>query len=115
MCSLHASYDHHDSKYLHASREKLPCTFILHVASTSGVSYGPEPSHSGPALTFSSCMSLPIPRPTLSRSSHALHALKSQGVVNRVQLYAHDDHYLTHSKFNSFLTEVITPQITSQT
>ena len=27
-----------------------------------------------------------------------------------VRAYAHDDHYLTRSKFNSLLTEMITPQ-----
>ena len=25
-------------------------------------------------------------------------------------MHAHDDHYLTHSNFNSLLTEMITPQ-----
>ena len=28
----------------------------------------------------------------------------------RAYTHAHDDHYLTHSKFNSLLTEMITPQ-----
>ena len=28
----------------------------------------------------------------------------------RAYAHAHDDHYLTHSKFNSLLTEMIIPQ-----
>ena len=28
----------------------------------------------------------------------------------RVRIHVHDDHYLTHSKFNSLLTEMITPR-----
>ena len=37
-------------------------------------------------------------------------SLRSRAHV-AVRAYAHDDHYLTRSKFNSLFTEMITPQI----
>ena len=37
------------------------------------------------------------------------HSLFRLGAV-RVYAHVHDDHYLTRSKFNSLLTEMITPQ-----
>ena len=73
---------------------KLPCSH-LHAQgsrSTSDVNCGPEPSQCSPALTF---------------SSFSVHADRVQCAV---RVHVHDDHYLTHSKFNSFLTEMITPQ-----
>ena len=66
------------------------------VESTSDVNRGPEPCQCGPALTFSSF--LPLPRSSQCLSYRAVH------------VYACDDHYLVCSKFNSLLTEMITPQ-----
>ena len=40
---------------------------------------------------------------------HSLFPVLCLGAV-RVYAHVHDDHYLTHSKFNSLLTEMITPQ-----
>ena len=63
------------------------------VESTSDVNRGSEPCQSGTALTF----------PVFTRVVSQI-----DGVV-RAYAHAHDDHYLTRSKFNSLLTEMITP------
>ena len=68
------------------------------VESTSDVNRGPEPCQSGTALTF----------PVLC----LVYTRVVSQIDGTVQAYAHarDDHYLTRSKFNSLLTELITPQ-----
>ena len=66
------------------------------VESTSGVNRGSEPCQSGTVLTFLVlCL--------------AYTRVVSQGAV-RAYAHADDDHYLTRTKFNSLLTEMITPQ-----
>ena len=66
------------------------------VESTSDVNHGPEPCQSGTALTFLVlCL--------------ACTRVVSQ-IDGAVRAYARDDHYLMRSKFNSLLTEMITPQ-----
>ena len=62
------------------------------VESTSDVNRGPEPCQSGTALNS--------PFRVVSQIDGAV----------RAYAHAHDDHYLTRSKFNSLLTEMITPQ-----
>ena len=52
------------------------------VESTSDINRGPEPCQSGTALVQCGCM----------------------------HVHVHDDHYRTHSKYNSLFTEMITPQ-----
>ena len=64
------------------------------------VSCGPEPCQSGTALTF--------PLPVLCLAYTRV-VPQIDGTV-RTYAHAHDDHYLTRSKFNSLLTEMITPQ-----
>ena len=66
------------------------------VESTSDVNRGPEPCQSVTALTF----------PVLCLA----YARVVSQIDGAVQAHAHDDHYLTRSKFNSLLTEMITPQ-----
>ena len=61
------------------------------VESTIDVNRGPEPCQIGTALTF----------PVLCLAY-------IDGAV-RAYAHAHDDHYLMRSKFNSLLTEMITP------
>ena len=68
------------------------------VESTSDVNRGPEPCQSGTALTF----------PVLCLAYTRV-VSQIDGAV-RAYAHAHDDHYLTRSKFNSLLTEMITPQ-----
>ena len=63
------------------------------VESTSDVNRGSEPCQSGTALTF----------PVFTRVVSQI-----DGVV---RAHAHDDHYLTRSKFNSLFTKMITPHI----
>ena len=66
------------------------------VESTSDVNRGPEPCQSGTALTSPVlCLALVHSSCLSDRWAYA---------------HAHDDHYLTRSKFNSLLTEMITPQ-----
>ena len=62
------------------------------------VNRGPEPCQSGTALTF----------PVLCLA----HTRVVFQIDDAVRAYAHaqGDHYLTRSKFNSLLTEMITPQ-----
>ena len=69
---------------------------------TSDVNCGSEPCQCGPALTF---------------QFHAFAGYLSTRVAvifqiacSAVNVYVHDDHYLMCSKFNSLLTEMITPQ-----
>ena len=69
------------------------------VESTSDVNRGPEPCQSGTALTF----------PVLCLAYTRV-VSQIDGAV-RAYAHAHDDHYLTRSKFNSLLTEMITPHI----
>ena len=68
------------------------------VESTSDVNRGPEPYQSGTVLTF----------PVLCLAYTRVVSQIDGGV--RAYAHAHDDHYLTRSKFNSLLTEMITPQ-----
>ena len=68
------------------------------VESTSDVNRGPEPCQSGTALTF----------PVLCLACTRV-VSQIDGAV-RVYTHVHDDHYLTRSKINSLLTEMITPQ-----
>ena len=66
--------------------------------SISDVNRGPESCQSGTALTFPvSCL------------AYTRVVSQIDGAV-RAYEHAHDDHYLTCSKFNSLLTEMITPQ-----
>ena len=67
--------------------------------STSDVNCGPEPCQSGTALTY----------PVLCLAYTRAGSRVVSGAV-RAYAQAHDDHYLTHSKFNSLLTEMITLQ-----
>ena len=66
--------------------------------STSDVNRGPEPCQSGTVLTF----------PVLCLAYTRV-VSQIDGTV-RAYAHAHDDHYLMRSKFNSLLTEMITPQ-----
>ena len=68
------------------------------VESTSDVNRGPEPCQSGTALTF----------PVLCLAYTRV-VSQIDGAV-RTYAHAHDDHYLSISKFISLLTEIITPQ-----
>ena len=68
------------------------------VESTSDVNRGPEPCQNGTALAF------PVLCLVYTRVVSQI-----DGAV-RAYAHAHEDHYLTRSKFNSLLTEMITPQ-----
>ena len=68
------------------------------VESTSDVNRGPKPCQSGTALTF----------PVLCLAYTRV-VSQIDGAV-RAYVHACDDHCLTRSKFNSLLTEMITPQ-----
>ena len=70
------------------------------VESTSDVNRGPEPCQSGTALTF----------PVLCLAYTRVVSQIDGAVQAYAHAHAHDDHYLTRSKFNSLLTEMITPQ-----
>ena len=72
------------------------------VESTSNVNRGSEPCQSGTALTF----------PVLCLAYTRIVSQIDDDAV-RAYAHAHDDHYLTRSKFNSLLTEMITPQTTN--
>ena len=66
---------------------------------TSDVNRGPGHCQSGTALIF----------PVLCLAYTRIVESQIDGAV-RAYEHAHDDHYLTRSKFNSLLTEMITPQ-----
>ena len=66
----------------------------------SDVNRGPEPCQSGTPLTF----------PVLCLAYTRVVSQIDGAVRAYAHAHAHDDHYLTRSKFNSLLTEMITPQ-----
>ena len=72
------------------------------VESTSDVNRGPEPCQSGTVLTF----------PVLCLAYTRVVSQILAQIDDAVRAYAHayNNHYLTRSKFNSVLTEMITPQ-----
>ena len=70
---------------------------------TSDVNRGPEPCQSGTALTFS-VLCFAYTR-VVSQIDGAVWAY----------VHAHDDHYLTRLKYNSLLTDMITPHTYIQT
>ena len=80
--------------------------YVRGCRSTSDVNCGCEPCQ----ITWSSThLSSFMPFPTLYRSSQCPSC--HSDCMHAVCL-ARDDHYLTRSKFNSLLTEMITPQTT---
>ena len=68
------------------------------VESTSDVNRGSEPCQSGTVLTF-----------LVLCLAYTRVVAQIDGAV-RAYAHADDDHYLTRTKFNSLLTEMITPQ-----
>ena len=83
----------------------------------SQVNRGPEPYQSGTPNSTHLSQFYALPTVSLELSlSLVPKGLGTRLVVSQIDgavrayAYAYDDHYLTRSKFNSLLTEMITPQ-----